>query len=113
MLRTEPATMHRARTVASALLLFTGVAHLVKYFESGADGTGMAAFGVIYLALGVALWRPGAWPPWLAVVLPVVGGLGGAGLLRERFDPVLALFVAIDVVVVACSLGLLAAHRRA
>jgi hypothetical protein len=106
--------MHRARTVASALLLFTGFAHLVKYFaSSGADGPGMAVFGVIYFVLGVALRAPGAWPLWLAVALPALGGLGGSGLLREHFDPVLALFVAIDVVVVVCCVGLLVARRRA
>jgi hypothetical protein len=106
--------MHPARTVASALLLFTGVAHLVKYFaSSGADGAGMAVFGGIYFALGVLLRRPGAWPLWLAAALPAVGGLGGAGLLRQSFDPVLALFVVIDVLVVACCVWLLLARRRA
>jgi hypothetical protein len=106
--------MERARTVASALLLFTGVAHLVKYFaSSGADGAGMAVFGVIYFALGLLLRRPGTWPLWLAAVLPAVGGLGGSGLLAERFDPVLALFVAIDVAVVVCCVWLLLARRRA
>ena len=106
--------MRRARTIASALLLFTGVAHLVKYVaSSGADGAGMAVFGVIYFALGVLLRRPEAWPLWPAAVLPALGGIGGAGLLRAQFDPVLALFVAIDVVVVACCIGLIAARRRA
>jgi len=106
--------MHPARTIASALLLFTGVAHLVKYFvSSGADGAGMAVFGVIYFALGVLLRRPGAWPLWPAAALPALGGLGGFGLLRASFDPVLALFVAIDVVVVACCVWLLVARRRA
>jgi hypothetical protein len=80
------------RTIASALLLFTGVAHV----SGGADGAGMVA-----------------WPRWLALVLLAVGGLGGSGLLREHFDPVLALFVAIDVVVVGCCIALLVARRRA
>jgi hypothetical protein len=106
--------LERARTVASALLLFTGVAHLVKWFaSSGADGAGMAVFGGIYFALGLLLRRPGAWPLWLAAALPALGGLGGIGLLVDRFDPVLALFVAIDVVVVACCFWLLVARRRA
>lgn len=106
--------MHRVRFLASALLLFTGVAHGAKYLaSSGADGPGMAAFGVIYFVLGLLLRRPGAWPLWLAAVLPAVGGLGGVGLLRAQFDPVLALFVAIDVVVVACCVWLLATRRRA
>jgi hypothetical protein len=106
--------MHPARNVASALLLFTGVAHVVKYVAGGgADGPGMAVFGVIYFALGALLRLPRAWPLWPAVILPAIGGLGGSGLLREHFDPVLALFVAIDVVVVACCVWLLVARRRA
>lgn len=106
--------MHRARTIASGLLLFTGVAHLVQYLiTSGAGGPGLAVFGVIYFVLGLLLRRPGAWPLWLAVALPALGGLGGSSLLREHFDPVLALFVAIDVVVVGCCLWLLIARRQA
>lgn len=105
--------MHRVRAIASGLLLFTGVAHLAQYFASGAGDPGMAVFGVIYFVLGLLLRRPGAWPLWLAVVLPAVGGLGGSTLLREQFDPVLALFIAIDVVVVGCCLWLLLARRRA
>jgi hypothetical protein len=105
--------MHRARTIASGLLLFTGVAHLVHYaVSSGAGGPGLAVFGVIYFVLGLLLRRPGAWPLWLAVALPAVGGLGGSSLLRTNFDPILALFVAIDVAVVACCLWLLLTRRQ-
>ena len=106
--------MHRARTIASGLLLFTGVAHLVQYFlSSGAGALGVAVFGVIYLVLGLLLRRPGAWPLWLAVALPALGGLGGTLQLREHFDPVFALFVAIDVAVVGCCLWLLLTRRQA
>jgi len=105
--------MHRIRTIASGLLLFTGVAHLVQYaVTSGAGGPGLAVFGVIYFVLGVLLRRPGAWPLWLAVVLPAIGGLGGSSLLRTHFEPVLALFVAIDVAVVGCCLWLLFTRRQ-
>jgi hypothetical protein len=107
--------MPRARTIASALLLFTGVAHLVHYFAGpgAADGPGMAVFGGIYFALGLALRLPAAWPLWLSVLLPGVGGLGGSAALRESFDPIMALFVAIDVVVVACCLWLIVSRRHA
>jgi hypothetical protein len=106
--------MHRLRALASGLLLFTGVAHVAQYFAtSGADGPGMAVFGAIYFGIGVLLRLPGTWPLWLAVALPAVGGLGGSQLLREHIDPVLALFVAIDLVVVGSCLWLLVAHRRA
>lgn len=102
--------MPRARSIASGLLLFTGVAHLLYYFAGpgAAQGPGMAIFGVIYFALGILLRRPGRWPLWLATVLPALGGLGGAGQLRESFDPVMALFVAIDLAAVGACLSLLA-----
>ena len=116
MLRAErEEAMPRARAIASALLLFTGVAHLLYYFAGpgAAGGPGMAIFGGIYFGVGLALRLPAAWPLWLSVLLPGFGGLGGGGMLRESFDPVLALFVAIDVAVVACCLWLIVARRRA
>jgi hypothetical protein len=105
--------MHRARTIASGLLLFTGVGHLLEYFLSpGAGALAVAVFGVIYFLLGLLLRRPGTWPLWLAVALPAVGGIGGSLQLREHFDPVFALFVAIDVAVVACCVWLLLTRRQ-
>jgi len=102
------------RSLASGLLLFTGVAHAVDYFvKSGAGGPGMIVFGAIYFVLGLLLRRPGAWPLWLAVVLPALGGLGGSALLRDHFDPILALFIAIDAVVVVCCLGLIVRRQTA
>jgi hypothetical protein len=111
----EEDAMPPARSIASALLLFTGVAHLL-YWLVGADaaqGPGMAVFGGIYFALGLLLRRPGRWPLFLAIVLPALGGLGGAGQLRESFDAILALFVAIDVAAVLCCLSLVVPRSRA
>ncbi len=107
--------MPRARTIASALLLFTGAAHLLYAFAgSGATaGPATALFGGIYLALGLVLRLPAAWPLWLSVLLPALGGLGGIGALLESFEPVMALFVAIDVVVVGCGVRLIVARRGA
>jgi hypothetical protein len=85
-------------------MLFTGVAHVLYVLVAGeaGGGAGSAIAGVIYLAIGLALRRPGAWPLWLGAILPALGGLGGVQLLLARFDPVMLLFVLIDVVVVAC-----------
>ncbi len=96
--------MSQPRKLASALLLFTGVAHLLYVLVAGdaGGGAGSAIAGVIYFGSGLALRRPGAWPLWLGAVLPALGGLGGVQLLLARFDPVMLLFVGIDVVVVAC-----------
>jgi hypothetical protein len=96
--------MSQPRKLASALMLFTGVAHLVYVLVAGeaGGGAGAAIAGVVYFGIGLALRRPGAWPLWLGAILPALGGLGGVQLLLARFDPVMLLFVAIDVVVVAC-----------
>ena len=100
--------------VASALLIFTGAAHLLSAFvgSGAATGTATAVFGGIYLALGLALRLPAAWPLWLAVLLPALGGLGGSAALVDSFDPVMTLFVAIDVAVVVCCLSVIIARRR-
>jgi len=107
--------MSQARKLASALMLFTGVAHGVYVLVAGEAGGGAGAglAGVIYFGIGLALRRPGAWPLWLGALLPALGGLGGAQLILQRFDPVLLLFVAIDVVVVGCCAYLLATRARA
>jgi hypothetical protein len=107
--------MPRARQLASALMLFTGVAHVVYVLVAGqaGGGAGAAVAGVIYFGIGLALRRPGAWPLWLGALLPALGGLGGTQLLLQRFDVVMLLFVAIDVVVVVCCAYLLATRARA
>jgi hypothetical protein len=107
--------MPQARKLASALMLFTGVAHVVYVLVAGeaGGGTGAALAGVIYFGIGLGLRRPGTWPLWLGALLPALGGLGGIQLVLQRFDPVLLLFVAIDVVVVACCVYLLVTRARA
>ncbi len=107
--------MEPARKLASALLLFTGVAHLLHVLVEGeaAGGAGAALAGLVYLGVGLALRRPGAWPLWLGALLPALGGLGGTQLILARFNAVTLLFVLIDVAVVGCCVHLLATRRRA
>ena len=107
--------MRDPRKLASALMLFTGVAHLLYVLVAGeaGGGAGAAIAGVVYFGIGLALRRPGASPLRLGAVLPALGGLGGAQLVLARFDAVLLLFVAIDVIVVACCVYLLATRARA
>jgi hypothetical protein len=107
--------MPQARKLASALMLFSGVAHVLYVLVAGeaSGGTGAAVAGLIYFGIGLALRRPGAWQLWLGALLPALGGLGGTQLVLQRFDAVLLLFVAIDVVVVACCAWLLVARARA
>jgi hypothetical protein len=107
--------MPPARKLASALMLFTGVAHVAYVLLAGeaGGGAGAALAGVIYCGIGLALRRPGVWPLWLGALLPALGGLGGTQLILQRYDAVLLLFVAIDVVVVGCCVYLLATRARA
>ncbi len=101
--------MNALRPIASALLIFTGLAHGAQYVRlDGKPGVVFAAFAAAYFAIGMTLRRPGRWQVWLGAILPAIGGLGGAVQLRSGFDSVMALFVAIDVVVVACCATLLA-----
>jgi hypothetical protein len=107
--------MPKGRTIASALLLFTGVCHLLVYFAGpgAAGGPGVAVFGAIYFVLGLALRQQATWPLWLSVLFPGIGGLVGGWMLRGGFFPVVALFVAIDVAVVVCCVWLIVSRRRA
>ncbi|MFI5321905.1 MAG: hypothetical protein ACHQ6V_20190, partial [Myxococcota bacterium] len=65
------------RTIASGLLLFTGVAHAAEW-ALRSHATPMLVFGAIYFALGLWLRRPGKAPLIASAVLPALGGLGGA-----------------------------------
>ncbi len=93
--------MSNLRSLASALLIFTGVAHLAE-FALRSHAAVMAVAGVVYLALGLWLRRPGRLALWASLLLPALGGLGGFQQLRQAFDPILAAMVAIDAVVVVC-----------
>ncbi|HEY8120512.1 MAG TPA: hypothetical protein VII78_04285 [Myxococcota bacterium] len=96
------------RTIASGLLLFTGVAHAAEW-ALRSHATPMLVFGAIYFALGLWLRRPGKAPLIASAVLPALGGLGGAQQLAAApaLDPVLAGMVAIDAVVVVCCVACL------
>jgi hypothetical protein len=91
------------RTIASGLLLFTGVAHAAENLLRSHD-PGMLVAGAIYFAIGLWLRRPGKLPLIAGAVLPALGGsLGTQQLLAApAIDPVLGGMVAIDLVVVAC-----------
>jgi hypothetical protein len=92
-----------ARSLASALLLFTGVAHAAEW-ALRSHAAPMLVFGAVYFALGLWLRRPGKAPLVASIALPALGGLGGAQQLAAApaVDPVLAGMVAIDAIVVVC-----------
>ncbi len=91
------------RALASGLLLFTGALHAAEY-GLRSHALPMLVFGAIYFALGFWLRRAGKAPLIASVVLPALGGFGGAQALlaASPVDPILAGMVAIDAVVVVC-----------
>jgi hypothetical protein len=91
------------RSLASGLLLFTGVAHAAEW-ALRSHAAPMLVFGALYFALGLWLRRAGRAPLFASIALPGIGGVGGAQqlLAMPAIDPVLAGMVAIDAVVVVC-----------
>ena len=99
----EGAATVNPRSLASGLLLFTGVAHAAEW-ALRSHAAPMLLFGAIYFALGLWLRRAGKPPLIAGAAVPALGGLGGAQqlLAAPAIDPVLAGMVAIDAVVVVC-----------
>ena len=104
------------RTLASHLLLATGLAHVIHAGVLGLSGEALplAGFGLAYAAIGVWLRRPGKGAAIAGVVVPAVGGLGGAAGLAEGVDPVMLVYVLVDAAVIGlCVHGLVGAAKLA
>lgn len=96
--------MKTIRILAAILLLLTGVLHVIQLLLAKLDpGTIITVvFGVAYLILAFFLFRPGKTALWFGAIVPLVGLLlAVVGMLTT---PTLlgALFIAIDVVIIAC-----------
>ena len=104
-----------SRKLAAGLMLLSGVTHLSQllvYSVKAADVIGAALFGVLYLLLGTYLLTPKRAALWLAVVWPAIGGsLAVLRILTVRPNPFSLLHIAIDVVVIALCVRLLAQRR--
>ncbi len=107
--------MKTIQTLAASLLLLTGAMHVALFATSGVMDAAMIitlVFGIIYLALGLLLFRGGRVVYWFAAILPLVGLLlAGVGMLT---NPTLvgAIFMAIDIVIAACCFKLLLQKRH-
>ena len=92
-----------ALRIAALLLILSGITHLLQLLVYGWAGhvIAAAAFGAVYLVLGVGVLRKRPWGLLGASVLPLVGGV--LGVYRFCFlqaNPFSFFHVAIDLVVV-------------
>jgi hypothetical protein len=106
--------MNRIRSLAAALLCLSGAIHVAQLFAGrpAVDTVITVSFGVIYLVIGVLLFRGGRASLTLGGIIPLVGLLLAiAGMLM---DPTLlgAFFIAIDVIVAGCCLYIIARNRQ-
>jgi hypothetical protein len=91
--------------VAAILFIITGVLHVTipMRFGNTAGTRPIAAFGVIYLVLGVLiLLETFSWTPIVALILTLIGGTGAATQINTNPElrPWNLLFIGIDVVIV-------------
>ena len=96
--------MKRIRSLAAGLLLLSGLLHLVSVALLKFEAVSIIGivFGVAYLVIGFFLFRSGRTILWFGALVPLVGLLlAVAGMLM---NPTLwgILFIAIDLVVIAC-----------
>jgi hypothetical protein len=95
--------------VAGVLFIITAILHLAALtrFGNNAATRPIAAFGVIYLILGLLiLLRTFSWTPIVALILTLIGGGGAFASINANPElrSLKLLLIAIDVVIV----GLLA-----
>jgi hypothetical protein len=102
--------MKTIRYLATGLLLFTGLLHVIQIFTTTVIDAAIlitVTFGVIYLVLGFLLLRSGRVALWLAAILPLVGLL--LALVGMLTNPTMlgALFIVTDIAIAACCFTLL------
>jgi hypothetical protein len=92
-------------TATAILFIITGLLHITIPFRFGNNAATrpVAAFGVIYLILGVLLiLGVFSWLPIAALVLTIIGGIGAITQLKA--NPELRtstlLFIGIDIVII-------------
>ncbi len=92
-------------TVAAVLFIITAILHLVApiRFRNNAATRPIAAFGVIYLILGILILRGTfSWTPIVALILTLIGGIGAtAGInVNPELRSLKLFLIAIDVAIV-------------
>ena len=91
--------------ITAVLFIITGISHNVTLlrFGNNAATRPVAAFGVVYLAVGILLWLGTfSWLPLVALILTIIGVVGA--MTQINANPEMRswtlLFIGIDVVIV-------------
>jgi len=103
------------RFLAAALILISGIVHLVAGLALSGTDTGALAvgvgFGVLYIVIGVGLFVGKRLFSYLGMIFPLIGGIGGTYVYLTSQMTGTLVAVAIDVIVVLCC-GYLLLHRK-
>lgn len=105
-----------ARKLAAGLMMLSGFTHVAQLavYPAKAHVVTAAAFGVLYLSIGLYLLRPKRAALWCAALFPLIGGsLGIYRFIVLQPNPFTVLHVVIDIVVIAISVRLLLQGRTA
>ncbi len=107
--------MRATRFVAALLMILAGILHLLAYVKEPQDPHVliMFAFGIIYPATGVLLFKNWKFVPLLGIIFPVTGmGIGIFVIGTKAMNPMLGIMFAIDLIVVLCCMTLLCYRKK-
>ena len=107
--------MLNIQKIAAGLMILSGLTHpsQLLVYGMGPDIRGPALFGVLYLFVGLGLLTRYRAALWVAVVLPLLGGLGSIYRLVALDPTAFTLFhTIIDFVVAALCIRVLLAARE-
>jgi hypothetical protein len=92
------------RLLAASLITLSGIIHLtLAAFTTGTEMATLALFGVLYVVVGVGLFTVRRLFSYLGVVIPLVGGLGGAySYVAMKPETSLLPLITIDIIVILC-----------
>lgn len=108
--------MERIRYLAGGLLVLTGVVHVLQLLAQpfNVNGVITVIFGVLYLLIGVFLFRrahrnwyiAGTVLPMLGILLTVLGML-----MAQAYNILQIFFVVVDVIVAVCCIYLVTGKK--
>jgi uncharacterized membrane protein HdeD (DUF308 family) len=107
--------MKTIRYFAGALMLITGIMHILPMFTMPKDPNAlpMLGFGIVYFTIGVLLILNKKIAEILGIVVPLVGlAIGVFKIGLKNWDAMLTIMFIIDAVVVICCIFLLLNRKK-
>jgi len=107
--------MKNIRFLAAALLVITGVLHILLYFKTPDDPgiMGVLAFGIVYLSIGLLLFMPNIYALYLGLIFPIIGMTAAIiNYVIQNLDNMMILLLIIDIVVIVCCAFLILNRKK-